>query len=209
MEFVYFLLENYSKRSLTEDTDRYVAISGLEARIARARRRQSRYGTFEEFLHRNLMWQSSDNMMKRIEYKTRNVPSWSWMAYNGGIQFMDIPFGKVDWIVNLRFDEERKSTLIADVGKFRNYKMKPDGDHYAVLNSFRMKIGWIWYDVDEGKNLREERCVVVGRKSNKGVKKYYILVVRPTGVDGEYSRVGVGLIRSDCVVRERVGVRVV
>ena len=33
-------------------------------------------------------------------------------------------------------------------------------------------------------------------------KKYYILVVRPTSVDGEYTRIGVGWIQSDYVVRQ-------
>ena len=41
------------------------------------------------------------------------------------------------------------------------------------------------------------------------VKKYYILVVRPTSVDGKYKRVRVGLIQSDYIVRQRFNVCVV
>jgi len=51
-------------------------------------------------------------------HKNWNVLSWSWMAYNGGIQFIDIPFGTVNWINNLRFDEGRELALITDVGEF-------------------------------------------------------------------------------------------
>ena len=54
IEFIHFLFEDYSKRDLTEKTDRVVATSGLEARIARALKCQSRYGVFERYLHRNL-----------------------------------------------------------------------------------------------------------------------------------------------------------
>jgi hypothetical protein len=215
MEFIHFLFEDYSKRDLTEKTDRAVATSGLEARIARALRCQSRYGIFERYLHRNLLWQASDNKMERIKYPTRNVPSWSWMAYNGGIQFMDIPFGTVDWIDNLRFDKGRELALITDVGEFRDCTMEPDGKHYAIRDSGR-KRGWIQYDVEEDEDLFKERCVVAGKKSIKDkdgdrldVKEYYILVVRPTSVDGEYKRVGVGLIQSDYVVRRRFNVRVI
>jgi hypothetical protein len=85
MEFIHFLFEDYSKRDLTEKTDKSVATSGLVARIAGALKCQSRYGIFQQYLHRNLLWQTSDNKMERIVYKNRNVPSWSWMAYNGGI----------------------------------------------------------------------------------------------------------------------------
>lgn len=213
MEFIHFLFEDYSKRELTEETDRAVAISGLEARIARALRCQRRYGIFQRYLHRNLLWRTSDNKMKQIKDKSQNVPSWSWMAYNGGIQFMDIPFGTVDWIDNLRFDKGHELALITDVGEFRDCTMELDGKDYAILDFSSTKRGWIQYDVKEDEDLFKERCVVVGKKSNKDgdrldIKEYYILVVRPTSVDGEYKRVGVGLIQSDYVVRQRFNVRV-
>jgi hypothetical protein len=38
IEFIHFLSEEYSKRGLTKKTNRCVAISGLEDRIARAKR---------------------------------------------------------------------------------------------------------------------------------------------------------------------------
>jgi len=217
MEFIHFLFEDYSKRDLTEKTDRSVATLGLVDRIAGALGCQSRYGIFQQYLHRNLLWQTSDNKMERIVYKNRNVPSWSWMAYNGGIQFMDIPFGTVDWINSLWFDEGHELALITDVGEFRDCIMEPDGKYYAILDFGRTKRGWIQYDVEEGEDLFKERCVVAGKSikdwdSEDGdrldVKEYYILVVRPTSVDGEYKRVGVGLIQSDYVVRQRFNVRV-
>ena len=213
MEFIHFLFEDYSNRGLTGKTDRAVATSGLEARIARTLSCQSRYGIFERYLHRNLLWQASDNKMERIVYKNRNVVSWSWMAYNGGIQFMDIPFGTVDWINNLRFDKEREPALITDIGEFRDCTMKPNGKRYVVLDVDGKKRGWIQYDVEEGEDLCNERCVVAGKKPSKDedrldVKEYYILVIRPTSVDSEYKRVGVGLIQSDYVVRQRFNVRV-
>ena len=94
--------------------------------------------------------------------------------------------------------------------------MEPDGKHYAVLDFGRMKRGWIRYDVEDGEDLCKERCIVAGKKSTYeikdgdilDVKEYYILVVRPTSVNDEYKRVGVGLIQSDYVVRQRFNVRV-
>jgi len=147
---------------------------------------------------------------------------------------MDIPFGIVDWINNLRFNKEREPALITDIGEFWDCTMELDGKHYTALDFGRIKRGWIQYDIEGGEDLCKERCVVVGKKSiedgysedgdnedgdNKDrdnedgdtldVKEYYILVVRPTSVDGEYKRVGVGLIQSGYVVRQRLDVRVV
>jgi hypothetical protein len=97
IDFIHFLFENYSKRGITEETDRVFAIFGLEARIATTLKCERRFGNFEDFLHRNLLWQpSGGEKMKRIDYGGLKVPSWSWMAYNGGIQFLNIPFSLVE-----------------------------------------------------------------------------------------------------------------
>jgi hypothetical protein len=77
IEFIRLLFEDYLKRNLIEKTDRAVATSRLEARVAGALRCQSRYSIFEHYLHRNLLWQASNNKMERIKYPTRNMPSWS------------------------------------------------------------------------------------------------------------------------------------
>ncbi|KAF2175868.1 hypothetical protein K469DRAFT_723786 [Zopfia rhizophila CBS 207.26] len=176
VEFIYSLSEDYSKRHLSKSTDRAVAISGLQDRIAGALR----------------------------------LPSWSWMAYTGGVQFMKVPFD-VEWIDNLRFDDERKLALIADVGKFRKCTIEPDKRCHAILDFGGVKRGWVQYDVEEIVDLRKVQCVVIARywENRSLVKKYSILVVRPTGVDGEYDRVGSGMIHSDCMVREALNMRIV
>ncbi|KAF1830975.1 hypothetical protein BDW02DRAFT_582475 [Decorospora gaudefroyi] len=213
VEFIHFLFENYSKRGLTKDTDRCVAASGLEVRIARALPcTNSRYGIFQEHLHRNLLWQASDSNAKRIVYDgDQQVPSWSWMACGGGIKFMEVAIGSVSWVRALAFDAERDSAaLIADVGKFRYVTLKPDGDRYTVSNFFGRAKGWIQYDVEGGESGHGDHCVVIGR-TEEGIRKkhYYILVVVPTKEDGEYTRVGVGMVRTGYVKRLRAGVRIV
>jgi len=147
-------------------------------------------------------------------YKNWNVLLWLWMAYNRGIQFIDIPFSTVNWINSLRFNRECNLALIADIGEFRDYTMELDRKHYIVLDFSRTKRGWIQYDVNRGEDLCKERCVVAEKKSSKDkyrldVEEYYILVVRPTSVDDKYKRVGVGLIQSNYVVGQRLNVRVV
>lgn len=192
-------------------TDRRVAISGLEARIACALGCKSRYGIFEKYLHRNLLWQPSDIEMEEIVYKTQHVPSWSWMAYSGGIQFMEIPFGEVSWIAKLRFDEQCACdhAIIAGLASFQNCTMKLHGEHYMISDQGGTKRGWIQYDFKNGEKRCKGQCIVLGKTNINGVKEYYIIVVKPTRVDGEYRRAGVGIIYSGCVLRRGIDVRVV
>jgi hypothetical protein len=134
------------------------------------------------------------------------------MAYDGGIRFQDekkLPLGHVQWITKLRFDTNRHYdyALIADVGKFQDCTMKSEGSRYAVVDLSKTNRGWIRYDVEDGKNLLEEHCVVVGSTENS--EDYYILLVRPTTVDGVYKRVGMGQVSKNCLVRTRANVRVV
>jgi hypothetical protein len=221
MEFIHFLSEEYSKRGLTNETDRCVAIYGLMARIARARECQSRYGIFKDYLHRNILWQRSDGKMKRIMYETPMVPSWSWMAYNGGIQFMEIPYAKVDWNENIRFNnwidklrfEKHKYALVADICVFRDCGLEQRDTNYTIVDSSKAERGQIRYDVEASEDLHAERCVVVGKESQRYQTltnwKYYILVVRQSSVDGEYRRVGAGWIQKDYIARHKLNVRVV
>jgi hypothetical protein len=212
VEFIHFLFENYSKRELTKDTDRCVAVSGLEARIARALNCNSRYGIFQKHLHRNLLWQVSDRKTKRITYdNNQEVPSWSWMSCSGGVRFPEITMGWVSWAKTLALDAERDSAaLIADVYEFRQVTLKPYANHYRISISFGKETGWVEYDVEDGKSGRRDHCVVIGRTEyGTHPKDYYILVVAPTKEDGEYRRVGFGMVGTGCVKRLRAGVRVV
>ncbi|KAF2196213.1 hypothetical protein GQ43DRAFT_445320 [Delitschia confertaspora ATCC 74209] len=87
------------------------------------------------------------------------------MAYSGGIQFMNIAFNKVDWINNLRFDEECECdhAIVSNVWKYQNCTMELHEALYKVSDSDRMPRGWVQYDVEDGKELDKERCIVVGR----------------------------------------------
>jgi hypothetical protein len=143
------------------------------------------------------------------------------MAYDGGIQFMDIPFGEVDWMVSLRFNKKHKygwfnkkekPALVTYIGVFQNCGLEKRDISYAILDSSKAERGWIRYDVEASEGLEADHCVVVGREAyeNKfGLWKYYILVVRLTSVDNEYTRAGVGWIQSDFVTRQRLNVRIV
>jgi hypothetical protein len=213
VELIHFLFQDYSNRGLTEPTDRRVAATGLEARIAGALHCSSKYGIFEKHLHRNLLWQTSDKQTERIAYtNNQEVPSWSWMACSGGIEFMEIRAGSVSWVKALAFETKCDSAaLIADVGRFLYCTMKLEDDRCIVLDiSTNNEAGWIRYDIESGAEGSENHCVVVGRtEDDNAAQQYYVLVVVPTKKGGEYRRVGVGKVGTGCVERLASDVRIV
>ena len=84
------------------------------------------------------------------------MPSWLQMAYNGGIQFIDIPFGTVYWINNLQFNKGRKLVLITNIGEFWDYIIELNRKHYTILDFGRIKRGQIQYNIKEDKDLFKE-----------------------------------------------------
>jgi hypothetical protein len=118
----------------------------VRGQFCRHYRVSSSYGIFREHLHRNLLWQRTDReKMQQIGYAPGTIPSWSWMAYSGGIQFMDIPFGQVNWNRNLQLNKEHKyvffnifekkgrRALVNDIGVFRNCSLEQSNISYTVL----------------------------------------------------------------------------
>ncbi|KAH8746061.1 hypothetical protein F5883DRAFT_255648 [Diaporthe sp. PMI_573] len=234
VSFLQSLLEDYSKRGLSEPTDRAVAISGLAARIASALDCIERYGIFGFCFHRNLLWQRTDpQKKKRIKYEAgKEVPSWSWMAYEEGIQFIqfsELPYRGLDVFKDLRFAQEKRA-LLTKVWEFQDChldrKAVPDARCRQILDSRGTERGWIMYDAEDRDALDGERAVVVGRTYRStgpdGREYYYILVARRRagmvrrivgivrwGVGSEYERVGIGRIQQGYVSRQEADVFIV
>ncbi|KAI0095921.1 heterokaryon incompatibility protein-domain-containing protein [Daldinia grandis] len=96
------LYEKYSSLSFTFETDRSIAIRGLEQRLLRGFETRGGYGIFECYFHRGLLWKRSEAKLSRIYYPPdRPVPSWSWMYNYGKITYVDLPFGEVDWSMDV------------------------------------------------------------------------------------------------------------
>ncbi|KAH6889644.1 hypothetical protein B0T10DRAFT_571612 [Thelonectria olida] len=98
IEFFQDLYERFSKLALSRVSDRPVAIKGVEARLLDTFHTSGGYGIFDIYLYRSLLWQRGCESLSRIPTTRGNpVPSWSWMAYDGGIRYLPVPFGKAAW----------------------------------------------------------------------------------------------------------------
>ncbi|KAJ9148868.1 hypothetical protein NKR23_g4690 [Pleurostoma richardsiae] len=96
------LYKQYSRLEFSWLADRAVAIAGLEKRLIRDFNNGG-YGVFDDgrgLLHRSLLWRRGVDQpsLSRIVFPLgrRSAPTWSWMGYNGGIDYFsddDLPLG--------------------------------------------------------------------------------------------------------------------
>ncbi|RDW69439.1 hypothetical protein BP6252_08459 [Coleophoma cylindrospora] len=146
--FLQSLLEDYSQRGISEATDRAIAISGLMDRIGVGLQSVVHHGIIEKHLHRTLLWRRLGGLKsKRIEYKAPSVPSWSWMAYEGGVAFVHDILGSLALIDGLKLDQRELATTI---WKFTDLNMRIDARNdvmgYYLLDSKGLQKGWINLD---------------------------------------------------------------
>ena len=179
------------------------AIHGLEECIAEAICCESRFGIFRRYIHRNLLWQATGEMVQKIQYDVV-MPSWSWMACTGGIQFLHINYGELALNKNLLFDKSRKEALSANLGAFVDCRLEPDEEGEQLLvDESGSNAGWIKLDVKDGESLDGLHCIVVGKEKKDKVEGYFILAVLGTGTANEYRRAGFGAIECRFVVKVR------
>lgn len=109
IRLVQHFFEKYSALSLTYATDRPKAIAGLQSRIAAAFNSDATHGVVWRWPERMLLWCAAQpGALTRIEYANEATapPSWSWMAYDGRITFLKVPFKDVVWTHNVDQPED-------------------------------------------------------------------------------------------------------
>ncbi|KAF4965292.1 hypothetical protein FSARC_6893 [Fusarium sarcochroum] len=195
IRLVQYLYQLYSSLNLTNAIDRSRAILGLQKRLGRTFESEARFGVLWAYFERTLLWQAEHSgSLSRIPYgRDSTVPSWSWMAYTGRIQYMAIPFDHVDWVASLRdsfsrasFDTKRKGAVSVEASKL--FMDRSEVPQRFVLDSAEHA-----YEADSWK------CVVIGTskvvEGDDGVL-HYVLLIRPitSMFDPTYERTGVGIL---------------
>ncbi len=220
VELFQSLFTNYSKFGITNPTDRPVAINSLAMALAKSLKTNVRYGIFESFLHRSLLWRPAQNTLTQISYPASKAPpSWSWMAYHGQIQYLQIPYGNVEWdkrvrLVNVEASDAANSpenngyVLEIRVRRLRNYNIKPEGVKRVIYNEEDNEVGQLWVDTEPEVWVDTEPevwvdtepevwCAIIGREAEveDGNRKYYVLFVTECATQLKFRRVGMGSIQ--------------
>lgn len=230
IEYVQDLYRLYSRLQFSRYEDRPFAIAGIEKRLQQAFETKGGYGVFDDddrydrgLFHRSILWQRGEeeadsNWLVPIEFSAdRNirVPSWSWMAYHGGIDYVDVPWDTADWETNDicgpwtrgsgsftgSLPQDGMMAILAIARDFTVAKRQP-GD---------VKLA---YDTERTRGLDGQRaqCVIVGKDKRtrlKGFERYYVLLVARKkavvwGGRQVYERLGAGYMLGKYIaLRER------
>ncbi|KAF3041971.1 hypothetical protein E8E12_009261 [Didymella heteroderae] len=210
----------YSRLQFSRYEDRPFAIAGLEKRLLKGFDTKGGYGVFDDgdqydrgLFHRSILWQRGaekefSNGLKIIDFPAdRNirVPSWSWMAYQGGIDYVEIPGGTADWAFDDIMEPWTRgfhtttnsvplNSIVAIPAIVRDFK---------VANRQQGEVD-LRYDTERtaGSDGQHPQCVIVAkdkRGRTETLKRHYVLVVAPKrSVAGQgrkvYERIGAGYI---------------
>lgn len=160
------------------------------------------YGIFDCFLHRLLLWKRSGTKSGPIRYGNLVVPSWSWMFYNGSIEFLTDSWLRVAKVENLSFESNWGINI--EVRQFKSCCMNQTNNFTILADTGN--VGFIYFDMDSTERNEFRNCVVIGisaeDRNDDRDKEYYILAVRKTAGEGEYERLGAGKVRARHVSRK-------
>ncbi|KAF7509107.1 hypothetical protein GJ744_008334 [Endocarpon pusillum] len=200
------LYADYSRLKFSLLTDKPIAISGLEQRLTRAIRTPSGAGIFIKFWGRCLLWKRNDPEVTElvrissgtIGSKVRMPPSWSWMAYEGGISYLQPPKGRTVWnekAIRLRLTGSGEISWLfakdelgfsAPIKSFKEGENTADGDYQLT------------YDNPNESKSKQKKCVIIGSVQDVGHAEkgiHYVLVVSPVATKGSsntWERIGAG-----------------
>lgn len=216
------LYRQYTRLDFTHISDRPIAIAGLEKRLIRDLKAHGGFGVFDDgrsLFQRSLLWQRGREVSSLAKIlpsgpSTMSVPTWSWMAYDGGIDFLNLPLGRVHW-----FPEAIKSPWASGgVDTWHTGDGKEFVELKAWARSFAMgalsprRTAEIAHDevviVYDSPDVMEVEsgdvmCVVVGKEKNNGLTEgetvhFLLFIVLSNGLSNAKGgvkvceRVGVG-----------------
>jgi hypothetical protein len=216
------LYEHYSRLSFSHLTDKPVAISGLEQRLAQSFgiHHGADYcgaGVFQHRSGRWLLWKRAEDVssLKKIPFAkntrptgdttivatTNAPPSWSWMSYEGEITYLKPPEGKIDWNERIQLDltgTARSSWLYTSqklAMKAPLVELQPEAPTQSDDCS-------ITYDIPDIVAPHLQKFVVIGTFGSLGYpgSRHYVLAVMPkhTGIGSTtYERVGAGFFSNE------------
>lgn len=187
------------------------------------------YGIFERYLERSILWKKREGcQLTVIDYPPdKAVPSWSWMAYNGPIDYLDMPFDMVDWTKDYvsplgdTMESDKTDTSRQSKGAATSPVLKSAQARRLLAGAELSALHHLVFDRQElaPDQINHISCIVFGKKKSNPDQApssiadavNYVLIIEPWREKGEnaYRRAGVGTLpgeRIDWTVTESVEV---
>lgn len=168
------LCMQYSRLALSRQTDRPIAISGLEKRLVESFGLSGGFGILHEvsnpgLLRRSMLWHRASDCpgLKRIQFDGVAPPTWSWMSFEGQIEYLDLPFAKVTW----EEEDVHPPWTGSGTGRWYSTNDPPESMTMTVLvrdlemsSSLTVESCRIIMDIPNGTTIQKHaKCVVLGR----------------------------------------------
>ncbi|KAK9419821.1 putative HET-domain-containing protein [Seiridium unicorne] len=206
------LYSQYSRLAFSRLTDRPIAIVGLEKRLIRDLKTLGGWGVFDDrrsYLQHSLLWCRGKDVksLTRISNDNSLAPTWSWMAYCEGIEYLNLPPGDVKWFPDEVYSPWTSPPAASGLPVYETDDMALWARARSFLGIYTEAMlhpeTQAVYDVPNmmGAALAGLRCIVMGREKantkNDGNKAHYVLFIMPdetSSANGSltYKRVGVG-----------------
>ncbi|KAB8303107.1 hypothetical protein EYC80_004558 [Monilinia laxa] len=202
------LFQHYTQLEFSHPEDRPIAIDGLIERLTMAFKTRSLAGLFKTYWGRCLLWRRADEStpLKKIPQgqSSRKVPpTWSWMAFEGVISFIEPEGGQVDWNnsgVTLPFNSltRDQASWLSTSCHEDSVAIKAKAYAFTILADTPSNEASLYYDAEE---ISSAKCVIIGSgkqlTSDASTKTNYVLIVKPVsdfpGITS-YERCGVGYL---------------
>ncbi|RTE68477.1 hypothetical protein BHE90_017145 [Fusarium euwallaceae] len=200
------IYERYSRLRHAVTSDRPLAIAAVETRLLRALDTTGGYGILKRHVGRSLLWRRGlGEQMVRIQFPPSHaIPSWSWMAWTGGIEYLDLPSEGIKWEpIDIPFPTLPLQVTYSAENLPPRFVSKAYDFHIHARDSTDVTIIW---DRDENDKIECQMCVVLGASMDETgqLVARYVLIVGKNKYQPGWERLGVGQIIGQEVLRETV-----
>lgn len=170
------------------------------------------FGVFKKYPGRSLRWRRAPDISRltRITFGSAqaSVPSWSWMAYEGGISFLDLPFGDIDCNANVEFQSRYSTSRFSrgSRGSMSSSSSKRHAQLRVVARSFDIAAASSSSDVfwdDPHATHDQLKCVVIGKLASESgtlAQKHWVIVLKELNA-GLYEIVGADFLPKDKIAQ--------
>lgn len=210
------LFQGYTSLEFSHPEDRPFAIDGLMERLTEAFKTQSLAGLFETFWGRCLLWRRAEGAepLKKIPHgtHTRKIPpTWSWMAFDGVVSFIEPEGGQVDWNdrdIVLPFANRTQVSWLNTSHRTESVAIRAKAFDFKIAEGARESEAFLCYDNGKAPPTGASmKCVVIGSEKqqagNAGTKINYVLIVKAisdTPRTTAYERIGIGYFLGEFIL---------